>query len=105
MKHELTCRIQQELQKMSDSMGDLVKLLDALDDKAPLEEFKTVFSKCEETAKTWNELQKTCSSRTSEAKKRSSTDSGTGEQKSKRPKPKKTVQTDDDDDHLAGDDE
>jgi len=84
---------------MSDQMADLVKMLDAIDEKTPFEEFKTVFVKCEATAKAWNDLQRTCTSRASEAS-RGKRASDPAEKKEKK-KPK--VQKKGSDDELDGD--
>ena len=85
---------------MSEQMAELVKTLDAVGENKPFEEFKAVFVKCEAAAKAWNDLQRTCTSRASEASRGKRTSDPAEKKEKKKPK----VQKKGSDDDVDGDD-
>ena len=84
---------------MSDNMAELVKKLDAIGDSQPMDDFKAVFVQCEAAAKAWNDLQRTCTSRASEASRGKRTSDPAEKKEKKKPK----VQKKGSDDDMDGD--
>jgi hypothetical protein len=76
-------------------MAELVKQLDAIGETRPFEEFKAMFVKCDAAAKAWNDLQRTCTSRASEASRGKRASDPAEKKEKKKPKVQKKGSDDD----------